>query len=125
MGCFDSVFIRCPKCGNKIEYQSKACQCDMGQYKENAVPLAIAADIEYTVRQCSNCGAKVAASQLLSLQTVPMHGELLDGDSEAPNGTCDNCRLWQEFGTYHGEQTHENLLRACRQKQCPKVTTRW
>jgi len=32
MSCFDRVWVRCPKCGHDVEFQSKAGSCAMDEY---------------------------------------------------------------------------------------------
>ena len=58
MGMFDRVYIACPKCGNKIEFQSKAGVCELNEYGASDVPASIAGDIIGDEQQCQ-CGAVV------------------------------------------------------------------
>jgi len=58
MGMFDRVYIACPKCGNKIEFQSKAGVCELNEYGTSDVPASIAGDIIGDEQQCQ-CGAIV------------------------------------------------------------------
>ncbi len=55
MGMFDTVRFECPKCKSTVEHQSKAGKCDLIDYPERGVPLAIAADISGESAFCSNC----------------------------------------------------------------------
>lgn len=76
MGCFDRVYITCPKCNKPVEFQSKAGRCWMDEYDESAVPLDIAADIDRDVEVCPNCKASVVAVPLIAIKTIAMHGVL-------------------------------------------------
>ena len=59
MGMYDSVYIECPKCGEQVEFQSKAGECDLTTYNRFTVPANIAMDIEQDIETCRNCNAKV------------------------------------------------------------------
>lgn len=56
MSCFDTVIIRCPKCKDKISYQSKAADCNLETFSYQQVPLRIAGDLNEEEFQC-RCGA--------------------------------------------------------------------
>ena len=59
MGMFDSVWVRCPKCDNNMEFQSKAGVCEMREYCEgDAVPMVVASDVLEDVRRCE-CGENI------------------------------------------------------------------
>jgi hypothetical protein len=45
MGCYDSVWFKCPNCGEKLEAQSKGGNCDMEDYTPNKVPISVALDL--------------------------------------------------------------------------------
>jgi hypothetical protein len=55
MGMFDSVIVCCPKCGENLEFQSKAGPCCLRTYTINEVPTEIAADIDGDSEYCSIC----------------------------------------------------------------------
>lgn len=55
MGMFDSVIHRC-KCGNDVEWQSKADECVLAVYKTTEVPVTIANDINGEEQKCQECG---------------------------------------------------------------------
>ena len=38
MGMFDSVMFKCPKCGHRIEAQSKSGPCDLDVYEQDKIP---------------------------------------------------------------------------------------
>ena len=61
MGCFDSVWVPCPRCGNKTQYQTKVGICALDHYDLSTAPDNMLADIadppggEATM--CKGCGA--------------------------------------------------------------------
>jgi len=59
MGLFDSVIAHCPKCGNPVEFQSKAGPCDMDVYSSTEVPPKIAAALDGQKQACDTCGTEV------------------------------------------------------------------
>lgn len=77
MGMYDSVFATCPTCKQgQIEFQSKSGECCLSTYPMNAVPVAIAEDLEGELApsRCSQCGAlyKLAPDSPFP-RTVSMH----------------------------------------------------
>lgn len=52
MGMFDSVWVRCCICGNKIEFQSKGGPCQLRDYDAENVP----ADVASSLTQEKTCG---------------------------------------------------------------------
>ena len=56
---FDSVYVPCPRCGNRIEFQSKAGSCDGNEYTLTDAPALVKADIARYPEQCKNCGVTV------------------------------------------------------------------
>ena len=64
MGMFDSVYLDCPECGDYVEFQSKAGDCELHRYyKGDGVPMDVAADILGQSRRCKNpeCGGLAMA----------------------------------------------------------------
>lgn len=58
MGCFDSVFIGCPKCKEPLEFQAKLGKCRFDKFLSNAVPPVVAYALDGDVETCS-CGETV------------------------------------------------------------------
>jgi rRNA maturation protein Nop10 len=62
MSCFDSIFVKCPKCGEQIEFQSKSGDCRM---KEMSLARCVHTQdkaifgVADTVEECPECGTKV------------------------------------------------------------------
>ena len=52
MGMFDSVIAECPKCGDDVEFQSKAGECCLIRYYPDNVPAVIASDIAGDTSPC-------------------------------------------------------------------------
>lgn len=61
MSCFDSVTVPCPRCGEVLEFQSKAGECQLVSYRlnEDQIPPRIITDLAGSAETCS-CGAKVS-----------------------------------------------------------------
>ena len=60
MGMFDRVMVTCPKCGEEIEFQSKAHECALAEYTLYNMPSSIAADLEGANTTCPGCKANVS-----------------------------------------------------------------
>lgn len=58
MGMFDSVYVDC-KCGEKVEFQSKAGDCLCHDYTIYDLPHEIALDLNKEVQECGKCGNKL------------------------------------------------------------------
>lgn len=70
MGCYDSVWFKCPGCGARVEAQSKAGECNMEDIEHTAVPVQIAADLNGQEVCCPNCG-KCSSVMSLGPSIVP------------------------------------------------------
>ena len=55
MGMFDRIWFECPKCGSRMEAQSKAGECLLIDYPAIAVPEEIAKDIAGNWVHCIQC----------------------------------------------------------------------
>lgn len=61
MGMFDSLYVPCPECGCKVEFQSKAGQCSLDHYTLDDCPLVVLADVAtQPIGVCSGCGMGVS-----------------------------------------------------------------
>jgi hypothetical protein len=58
MGMFDSVFASCPRCGEAVEFQSKAGECVLASYDTQSVPVEIAESLDGQVASCK-CGETI------------------------------------------------------------------
>jgi len=52
MGSIDTVYARCPACNAKIEFQSKADECNGQEFDIRSVPITIALDINGGITTC-------------------------------------------------------------------------
>jgi endogenous inhibitor of DNA gyrase (YacG/DUF329 family) len=59
MGMFDSVIVRCPKCGTEVEFQSKAGECRLNNYAPESAPPAVLVDTVGQTATCPTCATKV------------------------------------------------------------------
>jgi len=57
MGMFDSVYVKCKNCGEFVEFQSKAGDCNLDEYDISNCPPKIAGDIAGETQLCRNCGS--------------------------------------------------------------------
>ena len=57
MGCFDSLYINCPKCGKKMEWQSKSGPCALFSYKKSNLPMDVAIDLDNQILNCEFCNS--------------------------------------------------------------------
>jgi hypothetical protein len=55
MGSFDRVIVKCD-CGEDLEFQSKAGNCDLSTYSLNNIPIVIAIDLNGSSEMCHECG---------------------------------------------------------------------
>lgn len=69
MGVYDSVFFKCPKCGEDIEEQSKAGACLCRNIEPEEVPFEIAVDLVNTECKCYSCGSSF---QIISLDKIEL-----------------------------------------------------
>ena len=59
MGMFDSIYFNCPKCGNRIEAQSKSGECLLNNYDYTCVPADVAEDVNrYAPFYCDKCESR-------------------------------------------------------------------
>lgn len=59
MGMYDEVTANCPSCHAPVVFQSKAGECNLRNYHFEAVPIAIADDLDGETENCSQCNATV------------------------------------------------------------------
>lgn len=52
---FDSLYIKCPKCNNELEFQSKSGACAMFNYKKSNLPPEVAIGIDKDIIECEFC----------------------------------------------------------------------
>jgi len=58
MGMFDSVWVKCPFCGEENDFQSKSGECDLSNYTLENCPDDVLANINrHSPIQC-DCGCR-------------------------------------------------------------------
>lgn len=57
MGMFDSVWIKCPNCGEENEFQSKSGECLLGNYDLDNCPEDVLQDVNRHSPVVCECGA--------------------------------------------------------------------
>lgn len=57
MGSFDSLWVACP-CGKEVEFQSKAGECSMHDYRLDTTPPSVAGDLIGQSQTCE-CGKTI------------------------------------------------------------------
>ena len=58
MGVYDTIYFRCPKCGEEIGCQSKSGDCCLADYDHDKVPIDVALDGNRHAPfscECGNC----------------------------------------------------------------------
>lgn len=60
MGLYDSVWVHCTNCGERIEFQSKAGECILAQYTLDETPCGILIDIDGDYTFCPQCESVVS-----------------------------------------------------------------
>lgn len=58
MGMFDSIWITCSDCGEKVEAQSKSGDCLLNSYTPDSVPADVAIDANRHAPYTCKCGAR-------------------------------------------------------------------
>ena len=72
MGCYDSVNIPCPTCGEMVEFQSKAGDRCLDTYEYSSVPVEIAIDLDGASSWCKCCGTRFSVHVSEKPKTVSM-----------------------------------------------------
>jgi transcription elongation factor Elf1 len=82
MGSYDTLRVRCPKCGKQTEQQTKAGDCMLKRYTVDNAPLDILAGVQNQCDagkvQCEHCGVKWT----LKVQRIVTVEEFQDPDKE-------------------------------------------
>jgi len=55
MGCFDSVMVPCPACGEINEFQSKGGECRLSTYTLDDAPADVLSDVNRHRVECRSC----------------------------------------------------------------------
>lgn len=57
MGVYDTIYFKCPKCGEEINAQSKSGECLLKNYPNTDVPISVAYDANRHAPFKCDCGA--------------------------------------------------------------------
>ena len=57
MGCYDTVLVPCPKCGERNPFQSKGGACSFTDYDLEECPPDVLSDVNrHSPIECEGCG---------------------------------------------------------------------
>jgi len=70
MGCYDTIWIKCPRCGTQNGFQSKGGECMLRNYDESDdIPLDVLGDVNrHSPIECQHCGFYYSARVIYSLK---------------------------------------------------------
>lgn len=71
MGSFDTVIVRCPKCGHGNKEQSKSGKCNFDTYTNP--PADVACGIHGNISDCKECGAMYHVDVQVMVRTFLGH----------------------------------------------------
>lgn len=57
MGLFDTIIVKCPKCGDEQQCQTKSGPCDLGQFTLADAPDDVLANVNRHAPFYCDCGA--------------------------------------------------------------------
>ena len=57
MGCFDTILVPCPRCGQKYGAQSKSGSCDLNAFELMEAPQDVLEDVNRHAPFYCQCGA--------------------------------------------------------------------
>lgn len=80
MGMFDSVFVDCPNCKTRLEFQSKSGPCLLKRYKAESVPVSVAGGLDK--EECDNCGKTV---RLIGVERISLTAVVDRDENEEAN----------------------------------------
>lgn len=71
MGCYDTVRVPCPKCGEVEYFQSKSGECILSEYDMLDCPPEILADVNrHSPYDCQKCGTMFKVKLTMLAQSV-------------------------------------------------------
>lgn len=76
MGMFDTAWFVCPRCGEELDIQSKAGDCNLHDYNATyGVPEDIAIDIEGELVYCPKCHKEYIVKPFKPIDNIQMRLE--------------------------------------------------
>lgn len=82
MGCYDSVNIPCPTCGEMVEFQSKVGDCGLDTYHHRHVPPEIAKALNGAWTVCRWCNKGLFIYTERKPETVPMFASKVELETD-------------------------------------------
>lgn len=71
MGCFDSLYVECPKCNKDIEFQTKMGGCSLQEFTLDTIPPEMLVHFKDDTEVCEECGTEVKVDvQIIAIGQV-------------------------------------------------------
>lgn len=71
MGCYDTVNVPCPKCGERVGFQSKSGECLLEEYPLESCPDDVLANVNrHSPHECPKCGTSFAVELTMTVKSV-------------------------------------------------------
>jgi len=68
---FDYIIVKCPVCGERLEFQSKVGDCLLKEYTLDNAPPEILIDIAKDSHYCNTCKKEVKLSIAVAVSAHP------------------------------------------------------
>ncbi len=86
MGTYDSVWMKCPRCDDKVEFQSKAGKCILEHFTMEDVPRNVAQDILGQTTICEKCELAITICGDFHMWASYTRDEILKPDEDYVKG---------------------------------------
>lgn len=78
MGCYDTVLVPCPQCGERSEFQSKGGECLMRTIMLEECPLEVLTDVNrHAPNTCAKCGTSFSVKARFVTEAVRLVPEAI------------------------------------------------
>jgi hypothetical protein len=80
MGCFDTVLVPCPECGEEVGFQSKSGPCELAVFPLNHCPPSVMKDVNrHSPHRCPKCATRfsVLIDQKRSVEIPDISADLV------------------------------------------------
>ena len=86
MGCYDIVNVPCPKCGERVGFQSKSGECLFEEYPLESCPEDVLANVNrHSPYDCPKCGTSFAVELTMTAKSVEVPKMPNESSSPATN----------------------------------------